>query len=265
MIHQLAYNQPMEIVDSHCHIDVAAFDADRDQVLADCHGVGVTRLVVPAVAAAGWDKLLGVCRGNAGLYPALGLHPVYVDQHRQQDLDALASRINSEPDVVAVGEIGLDFFLAELDRQRQLDLFDAQLQIAKSANLPVILHVRKAHAQVIELLKKCRVRGGVVHAFNGSLEQAKEYIGLGFKLGFGGMLSYERSRKLHLLAKALPLDAMVLETDAPDMPGAGHAGQRNSPQFLLEYLTALAELRQENIEHVAEVTTQNAIAVLGLN
>ena len=265
MIHQLAYNQPMEIVDSHCHIDVAAFDADRDDVLANCYCLGVTRLVVPAIAAAGWDKLLSVCRGNAGLYPALGLHPVYLDQHSQRDLDALERRISNEPDVIAVGEIGLDFFLAELDRQRQLDLFEAQLEIAKNASLPVILHVRKAHAQVIELLKKQCVKGGIVHAFNGSLEQAKEYMSLGFKLGFGGMLSYERSRKLHRLAKALPLEAIVLETDAPDMAGAGYAGQRNSPQFLPEYLTALAKLKQESIEHVAEVTTRNAIDVLGLN
>ncbi len=254
----------MEIIDSHCHIDVADFDADRDQVLADCRALGVSRLVVPAVMVAGWGNLLKVCRTTPGLYPALGLHPVYVEQHTHQDLDALARRIADEPDVIAVGEIGLDFFLAELDRQRQLDLFEAQLQIAAAADLPVILHVRKAHAHVIELLKKVRVRGGIVHAFNGSLEQAKKYTDMGFKLGFGGMLSYERSHKLHRLAKALPLEAMVLETDAPDMTGAAHHGQRNSPQYLPEYLNALAQLRQESAEHVAKVTSQNAIDVLGL-
>ncbi len=259
------YNCPMELIDTHCHIDVDDFDADRDAVLAECRSRDVNRLIVPAVAAAGWDKLLEICRQQDGLYPALGLHPVYVDVHSQADLDALEQRIGAEPDVVAVGEIGLDFFLAELDQQRQLKLFEAQLAIAAAANLPVILHVRKAHAQVIDLLKRFKPRGGFVHAFNGSLDQASQYIDLGFKLGFGGMLTYERSRKLRRLAKELPLESMVLETDAPDMSGKICHGQRNSPQYLPDYLAALASIRQESPAYIAEKTTNNAITVLSLN
>jgi len=253
----------MEIVDSHCHLDVADFDADRDTVLADCRVQGVTRIVVPGIVAPGWDKLLQVCQ-QPGLYPALGLHPVYLDEHGEDDLKMLEQRLLDETDVVAVGEIGLDFYLTGLDRQRQIELFEAQLVIANMVNLPVILHVRKAHDQVIAILKRFRPKGGIVHAFNGSLEQAQQYINLGFKLGFGGMLTYERSSKLRSLAKQLPLESMVLETDAPDMSGEPCRGQRNSPQYLPQYLAVLAALRDESAERVAAVTTQNVMSVLAI-
>ncbi len=254
----------MEIIDSHCHIDVTDFDADRDVVLAECRAQGVSRIVVPGIVAAGWDKLLQVCRQYTGLYPALGLHPVLLVGHGANDLTRLEQRLASESDVIAVGEIGLDFYLAELDRQRQIALFEAQLAIANTANLPVILHVRKAHEQVIAILKQLRPTGGIVHAFNGSLEQAQQYIDLGFKLGFGGMMTYAHAIKLRKLAKQLPLAAIVLETDAPDMSGQPCRGQRNSPQYLPQYLTALAEIRAESAEHIAAVTTQNAMAVLAI-
>ncbi len=254
----------MEIIDSHCHIDVADFDADRDAVLADCRALGVRRIVVPGVVAPGWDNLLQVCRQQQGLYPALGLHPVYLDEHGADDLKLLAQRLACESDVVAVGEIGLDFFIADLDRQAQIALFEAQLAIAANVDLPVILHVRKAHEQVLSILKRFRPKGGIVHAFNGSLEQAQQYIDLGFKLGFGGMITYERASKLRGLAKQLPLECMVLETDAPDMSGLPCRGQRNSPQYLPQYLAVLAELRGESVKQVAAVTTQNVMTVLAL-
>jgi len=261
---ELEYNNPMQIIDSHCHLDVVDFDADRDAVLADCRALGVSRIVVPGVVASGWDNLLQVCRQQTGLYPALGLHPVYLDEHGVDDLKLLEQRLADVDDVVAVGEIGLDFFIADLDRQRQITLFEAQLAIAVNADLPVILHVRKAHDQVIAILKRFRPRGGIVHAFNGSLEQAQQYIDLGFKLGFGGMLTYDRASKLRGLAKQLPLETMVLETDAPDMSGQPCHGQRNSPQYLPQYLEALAELRGESVGQVAAVTTENVMTVLAL-
>ena len=255
----------MQITDSHCHIDVADFEADRDAVLADCRAQGVSRIVVPGVAAPGWDKLLRLCRQQPGLYPALGLHPIYLDQHGENDLEMLAQRLAEESDVVAVGEIGLDFYLPELDRQRQIALFEAQLVIAVKADLPVILHVRKAHDQVISILKRLRPKGGIAHAFNGSLEQAQHYIELGFKLGFGGMMTYKRATRLRQLAKQLPLETIVLETDAPDMSGEICHGQRNSPQYLPQYLQALAQIRDDSVEHIAAVTTENVVAVLALN
>jgi len=254
----------MEIIDSHCHLDGPDFDVDRDAVLADCRAQGVSRIVVPGIRAPGWDSLLRLCRQQQGLYPALGLHPVYLDEHGVDDLKMLESGLADAPDVVAVGEIGLDFFLTELDRPRQITLFEAQLSIACSVGLPVILHVRKAHDQVISILKRFRPKGGIIHAFNGSFEQAQQYIDLGFKLGFGGMITYEHSTKLRNLAKQLPLESIVLETDAPDMSGEPSRGQRNSPQYLPHYLAVLAGIRGENAERIAAATTANVTTVLDL-
>lgn len=253
----------MHIIDTHCHLDVADFDADRDEVHARARAAGVTDIVVPGVDAQGWDKLLDVCRAP-GLHPALGLHPVYVAQHADADVDALERRIANERPL-AVGEIGLDYFVDGLDRERQFSLFQAQLRIARDAGLPAILHVRKAHDDTLALLKRMRVRGGIAHAFNGSLDQARRYADLGFKLGFGGMLTYERSRRLRQLARDVPLDAIVLETDAPDLTVAGHRGERNSPEYLPDCLFALAQARNEAPEDLALITTRNAREALQLN
>lgn len=254
----------MELIDTHCHIDVEEFAADRAAVLARSRQAGVTRLVVPAVMAGGWRHLLDLCRREPGLLPALGLHPVYLDRHRDADVEALADWVAREQPV-AVGEIGLDYFVTGLDRKRQQFLFEAQLGIARDADLPVILHVRKAHDQVLATLKRSRVRGGIAHAFNGSLQQAQQYIDLGFKLGFGGMLTYARSNKLRALARALPLEALVLETDAPDMTVAAHHGERNSPEYLPDCLQALAEVRDADPEAIALATSRNAERALNLN
>ncbi len=253
----------MVFVDTHCHIDAEDFEPDRELVLTRARRVGVEALVVPAVEAATWDRLLTVCAARPGLYPALGLHPVYVDRHVEADLRSLERRLG-EVSALAVGEIGLDFYLHELDRQRQHVFFEAQLAIAREAGLPVILHVRKAHDAVLAVLRRIRVRGGIAHAFNGSLQQAGQYLDLGFRLGFGGMLTYERSRRLRALARALPQEALVLETDAPDLSGEGHRGERNSPEYLPEYAAALAAVREEPLETVAEYTTRNAREALGI-
>ncbi len=253
----------MEIIDTHCHLDLPAFDTDRGQVLARARGHRIVAIVVPGVRAAGWPPLLRICRAHPALYPALGLHPIFVGEHTDNDLDELRTLLQNEH-TVAVGEIGLDFYLGDLDRARQLVLLEAQLALARDFALPVILHVRKAHEEVLAALRRTRVIGGIAHAFNGSLDQAKRYLDLGFKLGFGGMLTYERSVRLRKLARDLPLEAMVLETDAPDMTVAQHRGGRNSPEYLPYCLAALAEIRAQPVEQVAAVTTKNARAVLGL-
>jgi len=253
----------MDLIDTHCHLDVADFDADRSEVLARARTNGVRRLVIPAVDAVRWGSLLALCRREAGLYPALGLHPVYLEQHRQKDVEALETAI-AEHRPVAVGEIGLDFFLPGLDRERQQRLFEAQLAVARNADLPVLLHVRKSHDQVLAILRRMRVCGGIAHAFNGSLQQARQYLELGFKLGFGGTLTYPRSSRIRALAKALPVEAMVLETDAPDMAVAAHRGERNSPEYLPDCLQALAEVRDADPALLAAHTTRNACAVLSL-
>lgn len=253
----------MELIDTHCHLDVEAFDTDRMAILEHCRSVGITRIVVPAIHAAGWGKLLQLCRQEAGLYPALGLHPVYIDSHKDSDLVALEEILHAE-NPVAVGEIGLDFFLTELNRDRQQKIFEAQLQLAQDAGLPVLLHVRKAHDQVLATLRRIQVKGGIAHAFNGSLQQAQQYLELGFKLGFGGTVTYDRSSKIRQLAARLPLEAIVLETDAPDMVVSQHRGERNSPEYLTHVLSALAEVRQINAEQLAQQTSANACDVLGI-
>ena len=253
----------MILLDTHCHLDVDDFDADRSAILERCRAAGITRIVVPAIHAAGWGKLLDLCHQETALYPTLGLHPVFIDSHRDVDLMLLEEKLAVE-DPLAVGEIGLDYFLTELDLQRQQEIFEAQLHIAREARLPVILHVRKAHDQVLAALRRIRVAGGIAHAFNGSLQQAQQYLDLGFKLGFGGTLTYDRSTKIRQLAHDLPLEAIVLETDAPDMVVSQHRGERNSPEYLPEILAALAEVRQEDVSSLAEQTTLNACEVLGL-
>lgn len=253
----------MELIDTHCHLDVAEFDADRDEVLRNCKSLGITRLVVPAIESCSWDQVLKICGTDAGLYPALGLHPVFIERHNDNDLIDLSNYIRDHKPV-AVGEIGLDFYIKDTNKEKQINYFSTQLDLAKDYQLPVIMHVRKAHDETLKLLRSKHIKGGIAHAFNGSLQQAQQYIDLGFKLGFGGMLTYERSSKLHQLAKVLPIDAIVLETDAPDMTVASHHGERNSPEYLPQCLQALSMIRDESPEKLAKQTTKNAIEVLNL-
>jgi TatD DNase family protein len=254
----------MNLFDTHCHIDAAEFDADRDAVIARAYANGVSDIAVPGVTREGWPALLDLCSRETGLHPALGLHPVYLTSHRESDLIALRE-LAMQVHPIAIGEIGLDYVMPDLDRQAQQRYFDLQLEIAQELGLPVILHVRKAHDQVLLSLKRINVVGGIAHAFNGSVQQAKSYMALGFKLGFGGMLTYERSTKLRGLAHELPLESIVLETDAPDLTVAQHRGERNSPEYLPFVLNALAEVRDMDPQTLAEITTANAREVFGLS
>ncbi|WJW76639.1 TatD family hydrolase [Thiohalobacter sp. IOR34] len=251
----------MELIDTHCHIDDIRFAADRDEVLARARRLGVKRLIVPGVTADGWAGIAALCDAQPGLYPAYGLHPLFVTE--AADVKRLEHWLAGHP-AVAVGEIGLDFHPPGADRRLQQRLFEAQLVVAREAGLPVVLHVRKAHEEVLRSLRRSGVRGGTAHAFNGSLQQAQRYLDLGFKLGFGGMLTYERSRRLRALARELPAEALVLETDAPDLTVAAHRGERNSPEYLPDCLQALAEVRDEPAEALAAQTTRNALEVFAL-
>ena len=254
----------MEIIDTHCHLDFEVFDTDREQVIQDARDVGLAGIVVPGTHQQGWKNLLFVCEAHDALYPAIGLHPMFLKQHKESDLGLLEQTIE-QTRPIAIGEIGLDARDSELDMDKQLFYFEQQLVIAQEKGLPVILHILKAHDQALSLLKKNPVTGGTVHAFNGSLQQAQQYIELGFKLGFGGMLTYERSSRLRKLAAGLPLESIVLETDAPDMTVSQYQYERNSPAYLVYCLEALAEARNEASEVIAAQTTKNAISIFKLD
>ena len=253
----------MALFDTHCHLDLDAFDEDRDQVLQAARAAGVRDMLIPAVERRTWSSLLAFCATDDRLYPALGLHPVYLEAHRLEDVEQLDAAV-AEYRPVAVGEIGLDYQLDHLDRGRQQALLEAQLEVAAAQRLPVVLHVRKAHDAMLNTLKRFGLPGGFCHAFNGSLQQAARYIDLGFCLGFGGMLTFERSNHLRRLAAELPLEAIVLETDAPDMTVASHQYERNSPGYRPEVLQTLSALRSMADDEIGDATTRNAQRVLGL-
>jgi TatD DNase family protein len=249
------------LVDTHCHLDAAEFDVDRDAVAAAAIQAGVGLIVVPAVERANFGAVASVCREHDGCRAAYGIHPMYVQRARETDLDALRETVLREQPL-AVGEIGLDRFVEPRDDAQQEHYFISQLQIARDNNLPVLLHVRRAIDQVLKALRHCRVPGGIAHAFNGSRQQADEFIKLGFKLGFGGAMTFPRASRIRELAATLPLDAIVLETDAPDIPPEWKVGARNTPDQLPRIAQELAGLRGIALEEVAEATTRNATSVL---
>lgn len=257
----------MRYIDTHTHLDFTDFDADRLQVLQRCEQTGVERLIILGVSRENWDRLWHLVEADRRLYGAFGLHPVYLEQHQPSHLDELAKRLKdlaAHPQCCGVGEIGLDYFLPELDRKRQQSLFDAQLSLAAEANLPVLLHVRRAHADTIAILKRHRLpRAGIVHAFAGSPEEAKEYIRLGFKLGLGGAATWPQATKLRRTLAGLPRDSLVLETDAPDMAPHFRAHQRNSPEFLPQICLELAALRGEPVESFAQACLHNSCELFG--
>jgi len=254
----------MKLIDTHCHLDFEAFNADREQVLQEARDVGLIGIVVPGTHQQGLESLLSVCAAHDALYPVIGLHPMFLEQHQESDIEKLEYAINdSKP--YAIGEIGLDYRDSVVDEGQQTFYFEQQVLLARKKELPVILHILKAHDQALKILRNNPVCGGTVHAFNGSLQQAEQYIELGFKLGFGGMLTYERSSKLRKLAAELPIESIVLETDAPDMTVFQYQYQRNSPVYLPYCLQALAEVRNEAPDVIAAQTTENAISVFRLD
>lgn len=247
----------MQLIDSHSHFDDASFDADRDLAYRLAHQVGVREQVVPAVTAAAWPKLKAVCTSYPGLYPAYGLHPMLLNEHRAQHLDDLAGWVGRERPV-AVGECGLDFFVPDLDPQAQEQYFLGQLRIARDARIPAIIHARRAVDQVIKCLRRVPLVGAVVHSFSGSEQQARRLLDLGCYLGLGGPLTYPRAQRLRRLARNLPLERLLLETDSPDQPGIEHRGERNQPAYLVEVLETLALLRDEDPRRIADITRRNA-------
>ena len=245
------------LVDSHSHFDAPEFDVDRAAVLARARAAGVTRQIVPAVSAETWPAFRDVCVPGSGLFAAYGLHPMYLADHRPQHLDALRHWIEREQPV-AVGECGLDFFVDGRDAEAQQHYFDGQLVLAREFDLPLIVHARRAVDAVIASIKRVGRLRGVVHSFSGSPEQARQLWGLGFLIGLGGPVTYERANRLRTLARTMPLEFLLLETDAPDQPDAGIRGQRNEPSRLPAVRDVIADLRDVSPDDIAAATTRNA-------
>ena len=254
----------MRLVDSHSHFDVAEFDADRDAALARARDAGVHDQVVPAIDVAGWENLRRVCTAGSGLHAAYGLHPMFLERHEDSHLDALAEWIEREKPV-AVGECGLDYYVEGLDRERQRALFLRQLQLARDFDLPVIVHARRALDEVLVMLRQVGGLRGVVHSYSGSEEQARQLFEAGFHLGLGGPVTYERAKRLRRIVASMPLEWLLLETDAPDQPCAHRRGTRNEPAFMRDVLDTVASLRGMSIGEVAAATTANAVALFGLD
>lgn len=248
-------------IDTHTHLDFPDFDSDREQVLDDSYQLGVRRHVLIGVLRKNWDRIWALAEADSRLYAAFGLHPMFIDQHQPEDLKALRERLEqhvSDPRCCAVGEFGLDYYVASVDKDAQQALFEAQLQITADAQLPALLHVRRAHAPVIAALKRYRLkRGGIVHAFSGSYEEAREYIRLGFKLGLGGAATWPQAKRMHRVIPQLPASSIVLETDCPDIAPAFCAHKRNTPVNLPRICAAIAHLRGETTEQLANQCLHN--------
>lgn len=269
-------------IDTHCHLDATEFGADHALALssrARAEALGVGRCVIPAVARRHWEAVRALAHRLGDAY-ALGIHPLYVPQAQDEDLQALDEALalhRDDPRLVAVGEIGLDFFVPALCepamRERQQHVYREQLRLARKHRLPVIVHVRRSVDTVLKHLRELPTGSGIAHAFSGSEQQAQAFQDLGFKLGFGGALTFEAAQRLRHLARSLPLDSLVLETDAPDIPpqwlyvtaaqrAAGQAQGLNTPAELPRIAQVVADLRQMPLDALARATHANALAAL---
>lgn len=257
------------LIDSHCHLDAAEFGVDSDSIAQAAAQAGVRWIVIPAVEVANFDAVMKLAATLPNCVYALGIHPMYVPQAREADLSLLRQRVQTaknDPRFVGIGEIGLDFFIPELAegelREKQEFFYAEQLKIARDAELPVILHVRRSQDTLLKYLRRIKVSGGIAHAFNGSEQQAQAFLDLGFVLGIGGAMTFTRALQIRRLASSLPLDAIVLETDAPDIsPAWLHPGV-NTPAQISRIAAVLAELRGQPLAEIASQTSQNVARVL---
>ncbi|OFU70214.1 deoxyribonuclease YjjV [Enterobacter sp. HMSC16D10] len=253
-------------VDTHCHFDFPPFTGDEEQSIAKAAEAGVQAIIVPSVEAAYFSRVLDLSTRHPALYAALGLHPIVIERHRNEDIERLDEIVQTAGDkLVAIGEIGLDLYREDPHFERQQTILDAQLRLAKRHDLPVILHSRRTHDKLAMHLKRIDLpRKGVVHGFSGSLQQAQRFIALGYKIGVGGTITYPRASKTRDVMAQLPLSALLLETDAPDMPLNGFQGQPNRPEQAARVFATLCELRKETEEAIASALLENTRSVFGI-
>jgi TatD DNase family protein len=252
-----------DLIDSHCHLDFKVFDNDRDRVVERAHQAGIKHIIIPGVERSAWEQIRSFSERNAGIHACYGLHPYMAAEHTEADIKQLRHWVQQNS-CVAVGECGLDYRKGQADRDLQMEIFTAQLAIAQTCAKPVVIHSVRATADVISAIKDHPGLHGMVHSYSGSYEQARQLQDLGFYTSLGGAITYTNASKLRTTASKIPLESILLETDAPDQPDASHHGERNEPAYLLSVLKCLGELRKESIEEIAAQTTKNAQELFGI-
>lgn len=253
-------------IDTHCHFDFPPFTDDEPASIQRAAVAGVEAIIVPAIDAASIARVLRLGERYPALYIALGLHPIVIESHQDQHLVLLEEAVRARPErLVAIGEIGLDLYREDPQFDRQQAILDAQLKLAKRYDLPVILHSRRTHDKLAMHLKRHDLpRTGVVHGFAGSLQQAQRFVAMGYKIGVGGTITYPRASKTREVMAQLPLSALLLETDAPDMPLNGFQGQPNRPEQVARVFTTLCELRDEPADDIADALLRNTCTLFNL-
>ena len=265
-------NKHLAWVDTHCHVDAPEFKDVLPQIMSGAADKDVKAILIPTVQASDWGpaKNLATQYGDQipGLVYTLGIHPLYINRAQERDIDILKNQIEqslSDPRFVGIGEIGLDYFVEGLDPQRQEFFFHKQLDLAQQFQLPVILHVRRSQDAILKALRKRAIPSGIAHAFNGSHQQAEQFIELGFKLGFGGAATYDRALQIRRLLQEMPLDCIVTETDSPDIPPAWlreEGGKFNEPALLPRIASQLADIRGISEDVFSKAVWQNAMQAL---
>jgi len=252
----------MQLIDSHCHLDFSEFEDDLSSVIHRAKLQGVDAFVVPGVNYKSWDKQLKLAQRFDNVYCAVGIHPWFLNEDALIDVVKLENLLQSQS-VVAVGECGLDATIDNMPLQQQV--FMAQIELANQFKKPLIVHHRKTHHLIQQCFKQTKpVHGGVIHAFSGNQIEAEKYIELGFKLGIGGGVTYERAVKTRTTVLNAGLANILLETDSPDMPLFGQQGLRNEPQNIRLIAESVAELFSSSVEQVAKVTTENTKDLFGI-
>lgn len=254
-----------KFIDTHCHFDFPVFYNDIANSLSLAHQAQVKKIIIPAVARWNFDVVTELSNEYPQLYSALGLHPLYIEAHTEQHLIELEQKLKIAPRCVAIGEIGLDDYMDNPQPEKQERFLIAQLKLAAKFDLPVILHSRKTHDKLSALLRRYDVpRKGVVHGFAGSQQQAEKFIQQGYFIGVGGTITYERAQKTRRAMASLPLESLLLETDAPDMPVSGFQGEPNRPERIQYVFSQLCELRQEPSEVIAQQLYFNSLQLFRL-
>lgn len=257
---------PLKFIDSHCHLDFSPFSGNEMHYFDKAQKNGVNKFIVPSVNQLNWDKARDLAERFDGIYYGLGIHPLFISTSHQDEIDSLKERLNDTLEYcIAIGECGLDFWNPECHREIQIHVFREQCLLAKQHHLPLIIHSRKSHDTVLKILREIKpARGGVIHGFSGSLQQAEQFINLGFYIGAGGVISYERAKKTKDVISQIPLSKILLETDAPDMPLSGFQGEVNSPDKILNIFEFLCLLRKESRKTIANAVYRNANDLFGI-